>query len=126
MRDWASGTGWDKKPPAPAIPDDVVAGTRAKYVEAYEKITGESFDAGSLGWPRSARAGPGPAEGRHPRPAGRRRGARPAGAGFEGVANVHVGRLIELDVEDPSQLVAMCEKLLVNPLIEDYEILEDA
>ena len=46
--------------------------------------------------------------------------------GFEGVANVHVGRLIELDVEDPSQLVAMCEKLLVNPLIEDYEILEDA
>jgi phosphoribosylformylglycinamidine synthase PurS subunit len=46
--------------------------------------------------------------------------------GFEGVANVHVGRLIELDVEDPSQLRSMCEKLLVNPLIEDYEILEDA
>jgi phosphoribosylformylglycinamidine synthase len=46
--------------------------------------------------------------------------------GFSGVANVHVGRLIELDVEDPSQLQAMCEKLLVNPLIEDYEILEDA
>jgi phosphoribosylaminoimidazole-succinocarboxamide synthase len=44
VRDWASGTGWDKKPPAPAIPDDVVAGTRAKYVEAYEKVTGLSFD----------------------------------------------------------------------------------
>jgi len=44
--------------------------------------------------------------------------------GFKGVANVHVGRLIELDVEDPSQLEAMCQKLLVNPLIEDYEILE--
>jgi phosphoribosylformylglycinamidine synthase subunit PurS len=43
--------------------------------------------------------------------------------GFEGVQNVHVGRLIELDVEDPSQLEAMCEKLLVNPLVEDYEIL---
>jgi phosphoribosylformylglycinamidine synthase len=43
--------------------------------------------------------------------------------GFAGVANVHVGRLIELDVDDPSQLQAMCEKLLVNPLIEDYEIL---
>ena len=42
--------------------------------------------------------------------------------GFGGVAHVHVGRLIELDVEDPSQLPAMCEKLLVNPLIEDYEI----
>jgi phosphoribosylformylglycinamidine synthase len=46
--------------------------------------------------------------------------------GFSGVANVHVGRLIELDVEDPSQLRAMCDKLLVNPLIEDYEILEGA
>jgi phosphoribosylaminoimidazole-succinocarboxamide synthase len=45
VRDWASGTGWDKTPPAPAIPDDVVAGTRAKYVEAYELITGEPFDA---------------------------------------------------------------------------------
>jgi phosphoribosylformylglycinamidine synthase len=44
--------------------------------------------------------------------------------GFEGVANVHVGRLIELDIEDPGQLAAMCEKLLANPLIEEYEILE--
>ncbi len=42
--------------------------------------------------------------------------------GFSGVSNVHVGRLVELDVEDPSQLEAMCEKLLANPLIEDYEI----
>jgi phosphoribosylaminoimidazole-succinocarboxamide synthase len=45
VRDWASSTGWDKSPPAPQIPDDVVAGTRGRYVEAYEKITGESFDA---------------------------------------------------------------------------------
>lgn len=44
--------------------------------------------------------------------------------GFAGVANVHVGRLIELDVEDPSQLPAMCERLLANPLIEDYEIVD--
>jgi phosphoribosylformylglycinamidine synthase PurS subunit len=44
--------------------------------------------------------------------------------GFEGVANVHIGRLIELDIEDPSQLESMCEKLLANPLVEDYEILE--
>ena len=42
--------------------------------------------------------------------------------GFEGVSNVHVGRLIELDVDDPSQVPAMCERLLVNPLIEDYEL----
>jgi phosphoribosylaminoimidazole-succinocarboxamide synthase len=45
VRDWASGTGWDKAPPAPEVPEDVVAGTRAKYVEAYELITGEPFAA---------------------------------------------------------------------------------
>jgi phosphoribosylaminoimidazole-succinocarboxamide synthase len=48
VRDWASSTGWDRTPPAPAIPDEVVAKTREKYVEAYERITGESFD----GWLR--------------------------------------------------------------------------
>ena len=42
--------------------------------------------------------------------------------GFAGVRHVHVGRLIELDVEDPEQLPEMCEKLLTNPLIEEYEI----
>jgi phosphoribosylformylglycinamidine synthase PurS subunit len=44
--------------------------------------------------------------------------------GFSGVQNVHIGRLIELDVEDESQLDAMCQKLLANPLIEDYEIVK--
>ena len=44
--------------------------------------------------------------------------------GFSGVQNVHVGRLVELDVDDESQLDAMCQKLLANPLIEDYEIQE--
>jgi phosphoribosylformylglycinamidine synthase PurS subunit len=43
--------------------------------------------------------------------------------GFTGVENVHVGRLVELDVQDAGQLEAMCEKLLANPLVEDYEIL---
>jgi phosphoribosylaminoimidazole-succinocarboxamide synthase len=43
VRDWASGTGWDRDPPAPEIPDDVVEQTRAKYIEAYELITGEPF-----------------------------------------------------------------------------------
>jgi phosphoribosylaminoimidazole-succinocarboxamide synthase len=45
VRDWAAGSGWDKRPPAPAIPEDVVAGTRARYVEAYERIAGEPFQA---------------------------------------------------------------------------------
>ncbi|HUN77742.1 MAG TPA: phosphoribosylformylglycinamidine synthase subunit PurS [Solirubrobacteraceae bacterium] len=42
--------------------------------------------------------------------------------GFGGVENVHVGRLVELDVPDAGELRAMCEKLLANPLVEDYEI----
>jgi phosphoribosylformylglycinamidine synthase len=46
--------------------------------------------------------------------------------GFAGVSNVHIGRLIELDVEDPSQLSEMCERLLANPLIESYEIADSA
>ena len=46
--------------------------------------------------------------------------------GFGGVHNVHVGRLIDLDVDDPGRLPEMCERLLTNPLIEDYEIVEVA
>jgi phosphoribosylaminoimidazole-succinocarboxamide synthase len=45
VRDWAAESGWDKTPPAPAIPEDVVARTREKYVQAYEQIAGEPFDA---------------------------------------------------------------------------------
>ena len=45
VRDWAAGTGWDKAPPAPPIPDDVVAATRERYVTAYEKLSGEPFSA---------------------------------------------------------------------------------
>jgi phosphoribosylaminoimidazole-succinocarboxamide synthase len=44
LRDWLEATGWDKQPPAPELPDDVVAGTRERYVDAYERITGEPFD----------------------------------------------------------------------------------
>lgn len=42
--------------------------------------------------------------------------------GFAGASNVHIGRLVELDVDDPDELQSMCEKLLANPLIEDYEV----
>ena len=45
VRDWAAGSGWDKTPPAPALPDDVIDRTRALYVDAYERITGEPFTA---------------------------------------------------------------------------------
>ena len=43
--------------------------------------------------------------------------------GFEGVTEVRVGRLVELDVDDVTQVGPMCERLLTNPLIEDYEVL---
>ena len=46
--------------------------------------------------------------------------------GFTGVRNVAVGRLIELDVEDAEMLPEMCRRLLTNPLIEDYEIVDTA
>ena len=44
VRDHYLAIGWDKTPPAPALPPDVIAGTRARYVEAYEQLTGRSFD----------------------------------------------------------------------------------
>ncbi len=44
VRDFCEATGWDKTPPGPELPDEVVAGTRARYVEAFERLTGLSFD----------------------------------------------------------------------------------
>jgi phosphoribosylaminoimidazole-succinocarboxamide synthase len=44
VRDYYHSVGWDQRPPAPALPDDVIAGTRARYVAAYERLTGTSFD----------------------------------------------------------------------------------
>jgi phosphoribosylaminoimidazole-succinocarboxamide synthase len=44
VRDWLDASGWDHTPPGPELPPDVVAGTRERYVEAYERITGRSFD----------------------------------------------------------------------------------
>jgi phosphoribosylaminoimidazole-succinocarboxamide synthase len=45
VRDWCEQTGWDKEPPGPELPPDVVAGTRSRYVDAFERLTGISFDA---------------------------------------------------------------------------------
>ena len=42
--------------------------------------------------------------------------------GFEGIEQVRVGRMVELEAEDPERLGELCEKLLANPLIEDFEI----
>ena len=42
--------------------------------------------------------------------------------GFEGVSDVRIGRLVELEVPDLGEVEQMCEKLLANPLVEDYEV----
>ena len=44
VRDYCASLGWDKNPPGPELPDDVVAGTRARYVDAFERLTGIDFD----------------------------------------------------------------------------------
>jgi phosphoribosylaminoimidazole-succinocarboxamide synthase len=43
VRDWLEAQAWDKRPPGPELPDDVVTGTRARYIEAFERITGAGF-----------------------------------------------------------------------------------
>ena len=45
--------------------------------------------------------------------------------GFEGISHVRVGRLVELEAEDDARLEELCEKLLANPLIEDFEVVKD-
>lgn len=44
VRDWLDASGWDHSPPAPALPDEVIHGTRDRYIEAYDRITGKRFD----------------------------------------------------------------------------------
>jgi phosphoribosylaminoimidazole-succinocarboxamide synthase len=46
VRDFVSASGWNKEPPAPALPDDVIAGTRERYVTAYERLTGQRWSNG--------------------------------------------------------------------------------
>jgi phosphoribosylformylglycinamidine synthase subunit PurS len=45
--------------------------------------------------------------------------------GFDGIHDVRVGRLVELETDDPAKLDSLCEKLLANPLIEDFEVVLD-
>ncbi|MEV7554932.1 phosphoribosylaminoimidazolesuccinocarboxamide synthase [Amycolatopsis sp. NPDC089917] len=46
VRDWSTTTGWDKTPPGPAIPDEIVEATRKRYTEVYERITGKTWVPG--------------------------------------------------------------------------------
>ncbi len=44
LRDWSSGLGWDRRPPGPAVPPDIVAATRERYLELYSRLTGADLD----------------------------------------------------------------------------------
>ena len=126
VRDYCETLGWDKTAPGPELPDDVVAGTRAKYVEAFERLTGIAFDdyladperraavrATVLVRPKAGILDPQGAGGRDAlRHLGfdvdgraRRPGRRPRGRG-------------DRRRRGPAQVERMCEQLLANPLIE--------
>ena len=130
-RDWCAETGWDKTAPGPELPDDVVAGTRARYVEAFERLTGDLV--------RRVPRRPGDRarmratvlvrpEGRDPRSAGRggsrlaaearlRRGWHPRRAPRRPRARCRSTRRLARE-----QVERMCSELLANPLIESVEI----
>ena len=130
VRDYCESLGWDKSPPGPELPDEVVAGTRARYVEAFEQLTGIRFDdylgRPGDGAPVKATVLVRPKGGiLDPQGEAVERSLRQLG--FE-VGEARVGRVIDLEVDAPnaeearSQLERMCENLLANPLIESYEI----
>src|SRR5678816_3326739 len=90
VRDWLERQPWDKTAPGPELPPDVVAGTRARYVEAYQRITGASLE-----------------------PQGRAvENSRPH-QGIEGVTAIRVGRRIEMTVaaDDEAAARATVERL---------------
>ena len=97
------GTGWDKSPPAPEIPEEIVEQTRARYRECYERVDRRAAGrlAGALGRLRRVRARVliRPKEGILD-PQGQTVERALTALGFGGVSHVHVGRLVELDVED--------------------------
>ncbi len=130
VRDYCESLGWDKTYPGPELPAEVVEGTRARYIEAFERLTGIAFDD-YLADPRScSREGDRarPAEAGHPRPAGAGGREQPAAPRLRrrGDAGRPARRARAVDDrrrgEARAQVERMCEQLLANPLIESYEI----
>ena len=142
MRDYCESLGWDKTPPGPELPDDVVAGTRARYVEAFERLTGIAFDDYLADPEVVAMTTQNLRMSRGPRmkatvlvrpksgildPQGEAVRTALDHLGF-GATEARVGRVIDLEFPGSSEedarreLERMCEELLANPLIESYEI----
>ena len=130
VRDYCERLGWDKTAPGPELPEEVVTETRARYVEAFERLTGHRI----RGLPRRSRGRPAMRATVLVRP---KAGILdPQGEAVESslrqlgfpVGEARVGRVIDLDVEASTAEEArgaverMCEGLLANPLIESYEI----
>jgi len=125
VRDWLDGAGWDHTPPGPDLPADVVANTRGKYVEAYERITGASF--GRMAQPMKARVAidvmlkEGILD-----PQGKTVEESMPSLGFGRVSGVRIGKHISLELEASSpedarrQIEEMSRRFLSNPVIEDF------
>jgi phosphoribosylaminoimidazole-succinocarboxamide synthase len=118
VRDWVKASGWDGEPPAPALPDEVVARTAARYGEALERLTVRSYRARvDVRLDANVNDPPGNAvrEGLH-------------SLGHADVRDVRIGKLIELRLdaadadEARTRVERMCHELLANPVIESFEI----
>ena len=148
VRDWLEAAEWDKTPPAPELPDEVVTDTRRRYIDVYERLTGHSFaeylrELGALD-PTECHPIPHRLE-RSPTmrfrvnitrkeglsdPEGVETARALADLGYDEVGEVHFGRIITLELSGDDAATAtarvteMCERLLANPVIEDYTIEE--
>lgn len=145
VRDWLLASGWNREPPAPALPDDIVQKTSEKYLEAYSRITGKDLLQGS------GIRGQGSVESPDPRslildphlqqwaanitvtlkpivndPPGLAIRDALRNLGYDGVEAVRFGKYLQVhlyapDAEEAMRLADdMCKRLLANPVIEDY------
>ena len=130
MRDYCESLGWDKTYPGPEVPADVVAGTRARYVEAFELLTGLAFDAyladpqvvlrmkvTVLVRPKEGILDP---QGEAVQGSLRKLGFAVGGARSAGSSTSRSTR--RSPTEARAQVERMCQELLANPLIESFEI----
>ena len=116
VRDWATDSGWDKNPPAPAIPEDVVRADARALRDRLRAAGGRAVRrvAGSRRMTRVPRADP--AQGRDPRSAGPGRGARAAGARASRACRTSTSAGWSSSTSrTPTQVPAMCEQLLAEP-----------
>ncbi len=137
VRDWLEAQPWDKTPPGPELPPEVVDGTRARYVEAFERITGALFarylDGGCDRLMATYRFAVSvmPKEGILD-PQGRAVETSLPHLGVRTVHGVRVGRRVELSVDAPDEggaravVERLAGELFANPLIETWWIDGDA